>query len=150
MRNVLIGSLKDKEQLEANFKYNFYHIPKDKVNLAKNNINYIALYQSKTIFKEDGGILWYGKIKDVELVKRKDEFRLFMELKRRYSKISIEADNGIDDESKIKAFNIDDVKIIVDGESIMSVIGENVIRVSRDEFLKRPMRCIKGLLKRDK
>ncbi|WP_297423944.1 hypothetical protein [Clostridium sp.] len=59
-----------------------------------------------------------------------------MELKRRYSKISIEVDNGIDDESKIKAFNIDDVKIIVDDGSIMSVIWENVIKVSRDEFLK--------------
>ncbi|CUU48408.1 hypothetical protein [Clostridium beijerinckii] len=68
-----------------------------------------------------------------------------MELNRRYSEISIETDNSIDDESKIKAFNIDNVKIIVDGENIMSVIRENVIRVSKDEFLKRPVKCIKGI-----
>ena len=71
-----------------------------------------------------------------------------MELNRRYSEISIDTDNSIDDESKIKAFNIDDVKIIVDDKSIMSVIGENVIMVSRDEFMRRPMRSIKELLRR--
>ncbi|MBE6086491.1 MAG: hypothetical protein E7206_00270 [Clostridium beijerinckii] len=71
-----------------------------------------------------------------------------MELNRRYSEISIDTDNSIDDESKIKAFNIDDVKIIVDDKNIMSVIGENVIMVSRDEFMRRPMRSIKELLRR--
>ncbi|PSM59428.1 hypothetical protein C4L39_01425 [Clostridium diolis] len=206
-REVLIGSLKGREQLEASIKYNFYHIPKNKVNLAKNNIKYIALYQSKNKFGDDAGILWYGKIKNIDIVKRseihelpkaddtlcykfeieewyklqnkieisnqsirnfiyttlyllhnskkvaqlyiktKDEFRLFMELNRRYSEISIETDNNIDDKSKIKAFNIDDVKIIVDDKNIMSVIGENVIMVSRNEFLKSPLRCIKELLK---
>lgn len=205
-REVLVGTVKNKEQLEANFKYNFYHIPKDKINLAKNNIKYVALYQSKTKFVDDSGILWYGKIKNIDIVKRneihelpkaddtlyykfeieewyklqnkieisnhpirnfiyttmylinnassvtelfikaKEEFRLFMELKRRYGEISIETDNSIDDESKIKAFNIDEAKIIVDDENIMSVIGETVVRVSRNEFLKSPMRSMKKLL----
>ncbi|WP_271814462.1 hypothetical protein ACUH7Y_14455 [Clostridium beijerinckii] len=71
-----------------------------------------------------------------------------MELNRRYSEISIDTDNGIDDESKIKAFNIDDVKIIVDDENIMSIIGETVVKVSKEEFLKRPVKCIKALLRR--
>jgi hypothetical protein len=66
-----------------------------------------------------------------------------MQLNRKYSEICIETDNSIDEESKIKAFNIDDVRIIVDDESIMSVIGENVFMVSRDEFLKTPMISIK-------
>ncbi|NRT87289.1 hypothetical protein [Clostridium beijerinckii] len=166
------------------------------------------MYQSKNKFGDYAGILWYGKIKNIDIIKRselhelpkadeslyyrfeieewyklqnkieisnqsirnfiyttlyllhnskkvaqlyiktKDEFRLFMELNRRYSEISIETDNNIDDKSKIKAFNIDDVKIIVDDKNIMSVIGENVIKVSRDEFLKRPVKCIKELLRR--
>lgn len=42
--------------------------------------------------------------------------------------VSIETDNSIDDESKIKAFNIDYVKIILYDEKIMSEIGKNVIR----------------------
>ncbi|WP_419293762.1 hypothetical protein [Clostridium diolis] len=205
-REVLVGSLKGREQLEASIKYNFYHIPKNKVNLARNNIKYIALYQSKTKFGDDAGILWYGKIKNIDIIKRselhelpkadeslyykfeieewyklqnkieisnqsirnfiyttlyllhnskkvaqlfiktKDEFRLFMELNRRYSEISIETDNSIDDESKIKAFNIDDVKIIVDDENIISVIGESVIKVFRNEFIKKPIKSINELL----
>lgn len=40
--------------------------------MAKNNVKYIALYQSKNKFEEDSGILWYGKIKDMELVKRSE------------------------------------------------------------------------------
>ncbi|WP_157983155.1 hypothetical protein [Clostridium beijerinckii] len=63
-------------------------------------------------------------------IKTKDEFRLFMELNRRYSEISIDTDNGIDD------------------ESIMSIIGETVVKVSKEEFLKRPVKCIKALLRR--
>ncbi|MFT8352676.1 hypothetical protein [Clostridium saccharoperbutylacetonicum] len=42
-REVLVGALKSKEQLEVNLKYNFYHIPAKKINLAKNNIKYVAL-----------------------------------------------------------------------------------------------------------
>lgn len=205
-REVLVGSLKSKEQLEVNLKYNFYHIPKSKINLAKNSIKYIALYQSKNEFHDAGGVLWYGKIKNINPVKRneiyelpkadeslyykfeiqewhklenkieilnhpirnfiyttfyllnnaksvtelciksKEEFRLFMELKRRYSEISIEADNSIDTKSKIKAFNIDGVKIIVDDENIISIIGETVTRISKDEFFKRPVISIKRLL----
>lgn len=159
--------------------------------MAKNSIKYIALYQSKNEFPDAGGILWYGKIKNINpvkrneiyelpkaderlyykfeieewrklenkieisnhqirnfiyttlyflnnansvtelCIKRKYEFRLFMELKRRYSEISIDTDNNIDAKSDIKAFNIDDVKIIVDDENILSVIGEAVIRVSK-------------------
>ncbi|RII32964.1 DUF2357 domain-containing protein [Clostridium chromiireducens] len=205
-REVLVGSLKNKEQMEVNIKYNFYHIPKSKINLAKNNIKYIALYQSKSEFHDAGGILWYGKIKNINpvkrneiyelpkadeslyykfeieewrklenkieisnhpirnfiyttfyflnnassitelCIKRKDEFRLFIELKRRYSEVSILTDSSIDAKSEIKAFNIDDVKIIVDDENIMSVIGEKVIRVTKEEFLKRQMKSIKRLL----
>lgn len=81
-------------------------------------------------------------------IKTKVEFRLFKELKRRYSELYIETGSGIDDESKIRAFNLDDMKIIIDDENIMSVIGEKVIKISKDEFLKRPVRCIKELLKR--
>ncbi|WP_238916835.1 hypothetical protein [Clostridium sp. YIM B02555] len=69
-REVLVGSLKNKEQLEVNLKHNFYHIPAKKINLAKNNVKYVALAQSQNSFGSDGGIVWYGKIKDIHLVKR--------------------------------------------------------------------------------
>lgn len=70
-----------------------------------------------------------------------------MELKRIYKEISLEADKDIDAKSRIKAFNIDNMNIIVDEENIMSVNGESVIRISKEEFFRRSVRCIKELLK---
>ena len=208
MREVLVGALKSKAQLEVNLKYNFYHIPAKKINLAKNNIKYVALAQSSHLFGSDGGIVWYGKIKDIHLVQRneiielpkndeslyyrleiekwfrlerkieiakyqvrsfiyttfyllnnadsitelciksKEEFRLFLELKRLYNDISIEGDNIIGAESEIKAFNLDGINIVINDESIMSVADETVIKVSKDDFIKKPIKSIKRLLRK--
>ncbi|MVO71505.1 DUF2357 domain-containing protein [Paeniclostridium sordellii] len=71
-RNVLVGSLKNKVQLEKNLEHNFYHTPINGISLLKHNIEYIALYQSEKDFKEDSGVLYYGKIKNINVVKRKD------------------------------------------------------------------------------
>jgi len=207
-REVLVGALKSKDQLEVNLKYNFYHIPQKKINLAKNNIKYVALSQSQNLFGSDGGIVWYGKIKGIHLVKRneilelpkddeslyyrleiekwfkletkieiskyqvrsfiyttfyllnnagsvtelciksKEEFRLFLELKRFYNNISIELDKNIDIQSGIKAFCIDNINIVINRKSIISILEENVICVSMDDFIKSPMKNIKKLLKR--
>jgi hypothetical protein len=57
---------------------------------------------------------------------------------------------GIDAKIKIMAFNIGYVKIIVDDENIMSVSREVVIKVSKEEFLKRTIKMIKELLERSK
>lgn len=70
-REVLVGALKSKEQLEIALENNFYHIPKSKINLDKNNIKYVAIAQSKKRFnEEEAGITWYGKVKAIEPVKR--------------------------------------------------------------------------------
>ena len=205
-REVLVGALKSKEQLEVNLKHNFYHIPAKKINLAKNNIKYVALSQSQNLFGSDGGIVWYGKIKDIHLVKRneilelpkddeslyyrleiekwyrlekkieitkyqvrsfiyttfyllknagtvtelciktKEQFRLFLELKRLYNEISIEGDKIIGAESGIKAFNLEGINIVVNDDSIMSIADETVIKVSKDDFIKKPIKSIKKLL----
>lgn len=71
-RNVLIGIVKSKEQFEININNNFYHIPVKNVNLASHNIEYIALYQSKSAFNDDGGILYYGKVSNMKIVKRSE------------------------------------------------------------------------------
>ncbi len=207
-REVLVGALNSKEQLEVNLKHNFYHIPQKKINLAKNNIKYVALSQSQNLFGSDGGIVWYGKIKDIHLVKRneihelpkdevtlyyrmeiekwcrlekeikidkyqvrsfiyttiyllknagsitelciktKEEFRLFLELKRLYNEISIKGDKIIGAESGIKAFNLDDINIVVNDDSIMSIADGTVIKVSKDDFIKKPIKSIKELLRK--
>ena len=89
-REVLVGALNSKEQLEVNLKHNFYHIPAKKINLAKNNIKYVALSQSQNLFGSDGGIVWYGKIKDINLVKRNEIVELPKDDENLYYKIEIE------------------------------------------------------------
>ncbi len=81
-------------------------------------------------------------------IKSKKVFRLFLELKRFYNYISIEVDSNIDVQSGIKAFCINGVNIVVNRESIMSVIDNSVISISKDNFIDKPMKCIKELLKR--
>jgi len=39
---------------------------------SSNNIKYVALSQSQNLFDSDGGIVWYGKIKDIHLLKRNE------------------------------------------------------------------------------
>lgn len=71
-RNVLVGSLRNNAQLDINLKHRFYHIPLENINLNKNIVNTISLAQSKTIFKDEAGIKYYGNVKEINIVKRSD------------------------------------------------------------------------------
>lgn len=203
-RNVLVGTLKDKEQYNINISNKFYHMPKKNINLVKNNIKYIALYKSKNFFGEDSGITCYGKVKEINVLKRneiteipkasdelycrfeieewielshkiisngfplrrpiyttfyllnnantleelciknKEEFRLWMELKRFtkddvMAKVNKEAGN-------IEAFDINGVNIIVTDMEIKSIRGNMVVEVSKDMFRRRTVRSLRRLL----
>jgi len=69
-RTVLVGSLRNKEQLEINLKGNFYHTKCSNINLAEHNIKFVALAQSKRQFAGEAGITYYGKIIDIKVMKR--------------------------------------------------------------------------------
>jgi hypothetical protein len=64
-RTVLVGSLRNKEQLEINLKGKFYHTKCSNVNLAEHNIKFVALAQSNRQFEGEAGITYYGKIVDI-------------------------------------------------------------------------------------
>ncbi len=73
-RNVLIGTVRRREQLSQNLKHNFYHIPLDEL-ISENGIEYVALYQSINLFAnsdEDTGIGYYAKVRDCTRVKRSE------------------------------------------------------------------------------
>ena len=69
-RTVLVGSLRNKEQLEVNLKGKFYHTKCSNVNLAEHNIKFVALAQSKKQFAGEAGVTYYGKVVDIKVVKR--------------------------------------------------------------------------------
>lgn len=69
VRDTLVGALRNREQYEVNFNNNFYHIPKSQ--LDRDDVRYVALYRSKSIFGTDSpGIIHYGRVVSSSLVKR--------------------------------------------------------------------------------
>ena len=61
-RDVLVGSLRNKAQLNTCLEHHFYHVPISKVPDRNMPIHYIALYQSKKLFGVDCGIRYYGEV----------------------------------------------------------------------------------------
>ncbi|MEF3306255.1 restriction endonuclease-like protein [Paenibacillus sp. GYB003] len=74
-KNVLIGALSQKEQLDAALDHRFYHTPLHNITDHKllTQIEYVALYQSIQLFgREEAGIRVYGKVADWKVVQRKE------------------------------------------------------------------------------
>jgi uncharacterized protein len=67
---VLVGVVRNDKQLQANLKYGFYHIPVQRLKSGWQEAKYVALYITKYISEKENGILYYAKIKDVQIVKR--------------------------------------------------------------------------------
>ncbi|MEW9672868.1 DUF2357 domain-containing protein [Ammoniphilus sp. 3BR4] len=73
-KNVLIGSLRDRDQLDVCLKHQFYYMPlknlMDKQHIL-GNLEYIGMCQSRRIFGEmNSGIHWVGKIESWHVVRR--------------------------------------------------------------------------------
>jgi hypothetical protein len=70
--NVLVGSLRNMEQLQVAIQNNFYHIPYENIKTKGASFKYIALYQSEKAFKEDAGIRYFGEVDEWKLVRRRE------------------------------------------------------------------------------
>ncbi len=70
MEDVLVGSLGSKEQWDDCFDKNYYYAPRSSMSLY-HQVDYVAIYQSKKLFGEDAGVLYYGKVEETSIVARK-------------------------------------------------------------------------------
>lgn len=61
-RDVLVGSLRNKAQLDTALRYRFYHIPASQLPESAFPIHYVAIYQSKNFFGPEAGIRYYGVV----------------------------------------------------------------------------------------
>ena len=71
-RDVLVGALRNRAQLDTCLKYKFYHIQASKIRDADLPIHYVAIYQSINIFGREAGIRYYGEVTKTSAVKRRD------------------------------------------------------------------------------
>ena len=71
-RNVLIGPLGRKDQLDLCLKNNYYYTYLKEVKSYLNELEYVAIYQSKRLFTNEAeqGIYYYGRIKDYTVLYR--------------------------------------------------------------------------------
>ncbi|MBQ4527602.1 MAG: hypothetical protein II998_05990 [Clostridia bacterium] len=68
--DVLIGSLRNREQLNVCLEKKFYHVPVSQIEENKIPVRFVAIYQSKNLFGNYSGINYWGKIVKTEVVAR--------------------------------------------------------------------------------
>ncbi|QHW31463.1 DUF2357 domain-containing protein [Paenibacillus rhizovicinus] len=76
-QNMLVGSLRQVEQLDAALRHGFYHVPLENFtnHTVLSELEYVALYQSIGKFQSQGlesGVHWYGRIRDWKVVRRQE------------------------------------------------------------------------------
>lgn len=68
--SVLVGSLRTPHQLEICLEYGFYHVPDRQIPADWFPIAYVAIYQSRSMFPDDCGVLFFGRVKRCTPVRR--------------------------------------------------------------------------------
>lgn len=104
--NVLIGSLRNKEQLNIAIQHNFYHIPYKNIKTSGINFKYIAIYQSEKIFTNNAGILYYGEIEQWDLLKRREITEIPKDSDEMYIRFKIKGWNQLDRVIKPKEYGV--------------------------------------------
>ena len=69
--NVLVGSLGSVGQWNLCRDDKYYYAPVSSIK-DYHQVDYVALYQSKRLFGDDAGILYYGEVTKTDVVRRKD------------------------------------------------------------------------------
>lgn len=69
-KNVLVGSLSSKEQWDHCYKNKYYYIPVESFSASYHQADYIAIYQSRKLYGQDAGILYYGEVVNTEVIPR--------------------------------------------------------------------------------
>lgn len=70
--NVMVVNIANNDHLQAYLSHSFFHIPARRLYNVRLGVEYIAFYQPRTSFKDNSGIYFYGKIKDIKRYKRKE------------------------------------------------------------------------------
>ena len=94
--DVLVGTLRNRKQLDTVLKNKFYHIPSVMIPDDKTNISYIAIYQSKNLFGKESGIRYFGKVVSSEKVERKDILEIPSESEELYIRYNVHKWNTLD------------------------------------------------------
>ena len=134
-RTVLVGSLSSKEQLEINLNHKFYHTKLSNVDLDKHLIKTIAIGQSKKLFGEEmAGIRYYGKVKRIQIVERRDINEIPKDSDELYIKFEIEEWKTLQNPLRVEGFQV--IRVMYTTDYLLhhtEIVSELCIR-SEEEF----------------
>ena len=71
-KDVMIGTLRNRRQLEICLNGKFYYLPASHLRDEYLPIRTVALYQSRMTFGEEAQIAYYGEVKRIQKIKRKE------------------------------------------------------------------------------
>ena len=71
-RDVLVGCLRERSQLRTCLRHCFYHMPAERLEGDPDEIRWVAIYQSHSLFGIRAGIRWYGRVVERKLVERRE------------------------------------------------------------------------------
>ncbi len=94
-KDALVGALRNRKQLDACLKYNFYHVPVDSLSLINIVVNYIAVYQSKNLFGDFAGVKYWGRVIKCEIVDRCDINEIPSKSTKKYYKFTVDSWNEL-------------------------------------------------------
>lgn len=103
-RNVLVGTIRRREQLSLNLAHKFYHIPLAEL-ITPEDIEYVAIYQSKNLFHQNtdvNGITYFGKVVNVQIVKRCDIHEIPSRANELYARFDVECWQKIEPHIQIR------------------------------------------------
>ena len=89
-RDVLVGCLRDRHQLRVCLRHRFYHMPVGRMEGNAEEVRYIAIYQSQTLFGPKSGIRYFGKVLSCEIVERKEIKQIPKDSDELYYRIQVE------------------------------------------------------------
>ncbi len=120
---VLIGTLRNVAQLDTCLRFNFYHIPTARLTTKPSEIKYIAIYQSRSLFGDESGIRYFGKVRNCRLTPRNKIPEIPSESAKLYYRFEIEEWN-----------RLENTILPCDGISPRATTTPFLLRNSRDTF----------------
>ena len=103
-RNVVVGTVRRREQLPINLENKFYHMPMIQL-ISAEDIEYVALYQSKNLFSlptDTNGVTYFGKIISTEMLKRCQIEEIPRNTREPYVRFEVSSWNRLTPEIKIR------------------------------------------------
>ena len=70
VRDVLVGTMRNPQQLDICRKDCFYYIPAERLQDSDLPVRYVALYQSQYVFGAQAGVRYYGEVTKCSAVRR--------------------------------------------------------------------------------